>query len=68
MYLGPSELGYEAAVAFVAGVDQGSEFLALNAFREYLVLHFGHGNNLGVAIVGIAAPLSSGLHPSAVGR
>jgi hypothetical protein len=49
MYLGPSELSYDAAFAFVAGVDQGSEFTALDAFREYLVLQLGHGNNRGWA-------------------
>jgi hypothetical protein len=49
MYLGPSELSYDAAFAFVAGMDQGSEFTALDAFREYLVLQLGHGNNRGWA-------------------
>lgn len=47
MYLGRAELGYPSAVAFVAGVDHGSEFAVLDAFREYLVLQLGHGNNLG---------------------
>lgn len=47
MYVGPPELGYDGAVAFVSGVDGGSEFTALDAFREYLVLQLGHGANLG---------------------
>jgi hypothetical protein len=40
------ELTFEKLIAFVQGVDHGSEFVALDGFREYLVLKLGDDDHL----------------------
>ncbi|MGV9334648.1 hypothetical protein [Nocardia sp. NPDC003726] len=46
MYFARSELGYDKLVAFVTGVDIGSQGSMLAGFREFLILRLDGGNNL----------------------
>ncbi|MGK8524602.1 hypothetical protein ACRS6B_25020 [Nocardia asteroides] len=46
MYFAGSELGYDKLVAFITGVDIGSQGSMLAGFREFLILKLDGGDNL----------------------
>ncbi len=46
MYFGGSTLRYDQLVAFVTGVDMGSQGALLAGFREFLILKYDGGSNL----------------------
>ncbi|MET9029356.1 hypothetical protein ABZW96_27625 [Nocardia sp. NPDC004168] len=46
MFFGRSELGYDKLVAFITGLDIGSQDSMLTGFREFLILKLDGGDNL----------------------